>query len=549
MSGRAVRTLGVLLLLVPFPLRSQQEVGISVSNFLRYGTGEERVGTLTSSKEYLENLTETRISVSDFLVGFRLLFDAPPEYGVPFAGMRKRYVEFRKEDLTVRAGDSFTLLGRGLALNTFESRGLAFDTGIDGIKLEYRTPVLDAVLTGGDLLYRDVMSLDRTEAYRLRAGMVRYRPLSPLELGMSFAGGESSFPPPTFPDQRARFDIPEYFARATFGALDLAASYAEKRTTVLGRGPTHRGTAFYGTLSYAAGSFGLSLEVKDYRFGIADPYDRANPNRATRMFAFQNPPIVHREDTFTLLTRAPHVIDFNDETGAQIDLFYTVWERLTGLVNLTIASRHYSFTPTGDTNQIFLPVFGSVSRPWSFLPSFSSRYSPFWELSLEWQYFLDEEGTGYVQTGFNRWYDEEADEILSASASSLRTDVAHSVFVPLVFQYPLGSGWAVKFVTEHQWLHDEKNSAQTDYTNHFFSAGVSLSPSSAATLRYEYTTDRATVDGRRHWAAVDLSHRLSAAHTLTLTAGADRGGQICANGVCRVVNPFAGVRASMLSYF
>jgi hypothetical protein len=56
------------------------------------------------------------------------------------------------------------------------------------------------------------------------------------------------------------------------------------------------------------------------------------------------------------------------------------------------------------------------------------------------------------------------------------------------------------------------------------------------------------VDGRKDWFAIDGSYRLSNHHTITLTAGGDRGGQICANGICRVVNPFLGFRASIVSY-
>lgn len=122
----------LLLLVLPTSLLAQNNVQYSLSNYLRYGTGDERVATFSQRRDYFENLTDARIAFSDFLVGFRLLHDGPPEFGVEFTGLRKRYLEFRKDDLYIRAGDLYTLYGRGLALNLFESRPLGFDTGLDG---------------------------------------------------------------------------------------------------------------------------------------------------------------------------------------------------------------------------------------------------------------------------------------------------------------------------------------------------------------------------------------------------------------------------------
>lgn len=102
----------ILLLVLPTSLQAQNTIQYSLSNYLRYGTGNERVATFSQRRDYFENLTDARITISDFLVGFRLLHDGPPEFGVEFSGLRKRFLEFRKDDLYVRAGDSYTLKER-----------------------------------------------------------------------------------------------------------------------------------------------------------------------------------------------------------------------------------------------------------------------------------------------------------------------------------------------------------------------------------------------------------------------------------------------------
>lgn len=538
----------LLLLVLPTSLVAQNSITYSLSNYLRYGSGDERVATFSQRRDYFENLTDAKISISDFLVGFRLLHDMPPEFGVEFSGLRKRFLEFRKDELYVRAGDSYTLYGRGLALNLFESRPLGFDTGLDGVKMEYTKDWIKLGITAGDITYRDILDLSRTEEYRLRAGTVETRPLRGLVLGVTFVAGKSKFPPPSFPDMHAQFDIPEYFGKMSIGGLDVAVSYAEKRTKVYNdTTATHRGTGFYGSVSYAQESFGLTFEYKDYRFGIADPYGRNNRNRAQKALAFQNAPIVHKEHTFTLLSRYPHIIDFNDEVGFQIDVFYTLFGQLTGNLNFAASSRHYSFAPTGDT-VMFLPLYGSKPRSASWLPSFNRKFSPFWEAYAEFQYYLEEGGTDYVLVAFNRRSEDVAEELRTPSHPEGFIESRRLTAIPVSVQYTVAGSWTVKFVSERQWVYDDGNRAQKKFYNHLLSLGVAQSPSFSVALRYEFTSDKGTIDGRRDWTALDASYRFSSNHTVTLTVGGDRGGQICANGVCRIVNPFLGVRASIVSY-
>jgi hypothetical protein len=538
----------ILLLVLPTSLQAQNTIQYSLSNYLRYGTGNERVATFSQRRDYFENLTDARITISDFLVGFRLLHDGPPEFGVEFSGLRKRFLEFRKDDLYVRAGDSYTLYGRGLALNLFESRPLAFDTGLDGVKMEYATDKAKFGITVGDILYRDILDLNRSEEYRLRAGSVEVKPVSQVTVGVTFVSGKSKFPPPTFPDMHAQFNIPEYFVRASVAGVDVALSYAEKRTSVYNDTTgTHLGTGFYGSVSYSEESFGVTLEYKDYRFGIADPYGRNNRNRANKAFAFQNAPIVHKEHTFTLLSRYPHIIDFNDEVGFQVDVFYTLFGRLTGNLNFSAASRHYSFAPTGDT-VMFLPVYGSKPRNTSWLPSFDRKFSPFWEAYAEFQYYFEEGGTDYVLVALNRRSEDIAEELRTPTNPQGFIESRRLSAIPISIQYTIGEDWTVKFVSERQWVYDDGNKAQKEFYNHLLSISVAKSPFFSVALRYEFTSDRGTIDGRKDWTALDASYRLSNSHTLTLTVGGDRGGQICTNGVCRIVNPFLGVRASVVSY-
>jgi hypothetical protein len=547
-----VRNSLLLLFLVPISVPALGQVNISASNVMRYGSSHVIVNDLLRQKEYFENLTDTRIAFSNFVVGFRLLYDAPPEIGREFVGIRKRFIEFSKDDVSVRGGDSYSLYGRGLALNAFENRALGFDTGIEGIKFEYQNSFLKTSATGGNITYVDILDPGRTEDYRIRGGSVEIVPYRFLSGGVSFVSGNVRFRDITPPGEVAgRFDMPEVFIRARMADIDLFASYTEKRTgvspnTLFGTaGRDHKGSAVYGSVSYSKAMFGVSVEYKDYRLGLPDPVERIDPNRPNRALAFQNGPIVHKEHSFTLLTRYPHIIDFNDEVGYQIDLFATPVEPLIVSMNVSSSSRHHAFRSTGVMNpRTGYDFYDKVERSSAWLPSRKAQFSPFFEFYGDAQFYFDEGGTDYVLLGFNRRMDKVAEEIP-------RTPIVvekNSFGIPLAIQYTLFDGWAAKFVTERQWVHDESNAAQHDFTNQLFSIGVSRSPRYSVALRYEYTTDRGSTDRRRDWTAVEFGLRVGQSHNIAVAVGGDRGGQVCSNGVCRVVPPFLGVRASVISY-
>jgi hypothetical protein len=539
----------LLLLLLPLSATAQDLV-ISVSDLLRYGTGTETVGSLSRRRDYFENVADMRLGYGEFTAGLRLLADRPPEYGVEGDGVRNLFAEFRRGALAIRAGTSYSLFGRGLALNLLEDRTLAFDTGLNGIRAEYKGPVFRAMLTGGDILWRDNVTLARVERYRIRAGTFEWAPSKAARLGVSFVAGDVSQSEPLSFVPATRFDMPEVSGSISVGGIDAIVTYAERRTAATaGSGGTHVGHGAYASVSTGSGPFSAVLEYKDYRFGTADPYDRLDGARVTRAFAFQNPPIVQKQHTFTLLSRHPHVVDFSDETGLQIDAFYTVPGELTASVNASAASRHRAYQATGARNAAFLPVFACVDRSADFWPSLDDELAPFWELYGDVQYFWDASGNAYVHAGLNRRSLTSVDELSGADRGITTVAQTRLTAIPLEVQCPLTEDWILAASIEQEWVHEEDLGPDADHRNTLVSAGLSWGPAYAVTFRYEWTTSHSTVDGRRDWFAVDMTGRITESHVVTLMAGADRGGQICSNGICRVVNPFSGVRFSLLSYF
>ncbi|PLX31513.1 MAG: hypothetical protein C0600_05440 [Ignavibacteria bacterium] len=511
------------------------QVQYSVGNFMRYGNGEQTVGGTPRAKEYIENQTNVRLFWDNFTVGFEYLYDDPPEFGPRFQGIRKRYVEFAKKGLELRAGDFYTLYGKGLAMNLFENRGINYDTRLDGIRGTYRNRHMNAIFAMGTLKYYDLLNSDRIEQYSVKSGHMEVRPFRFMRIGGSIVSADGDLPM-AFGMDEVHADIPEFMMSLRGMGFDVFVQRAWKRSSIYS--PTadgaftsyeRDGDAWYGSVSYTADfGLGMTFEYKDYRFDVVGEEER-DPNRPGRMLPMQNPPIVHKEHYFTLLSRNPHVVDFNDEIGMQMDVFYSVSPSMTINLNGAVASRHDGYTSSNG----FLVTH---ERDVEFMPTLDEKFSPFYELYGEVEWYFTEHS--YVRAAANRRYDApyEANQAHEQSSWTF----------PIRIEYMLDDEYSIGAAFEQQFYHDSFL-AKPDYFNEFVSLTFAKAAAWSATLRMEYTTDEADQTGKDFWRSVELAYRLGNDHLATISYGTERGGLICTSGICREILPFDGVRISLLS--
>jgi len=311
------------------------DVSAALSNLLRYGDGYEYTGTIKNPKEYFENLTDARLNVNDVTFGFRYEISQPIEYGLDFIGLRKRYIEYTHESgVSLRAGDFWEIISRGMSLNVFEDRQLGYDTGIDGARITYehtfnekKNPFkLKAQVIGGNIDFSDYLTPERIERYRVRNGYLSATPLKPLTLGFNYVSSEGALPEEGV-ETIVNSDVFEGIFNLNYTDVQFYVSYANKTSLISPNiiypvAQTAKGDGLYSGLSYSFGKFGLTMEYKNYRFDITLPDNRSS-TRPSRMLPYQNPPTAQLEGTWTLISRNPHVVDFNDEVGGQIDLLYS----------------------------------------------------------------------------------------------------------------------------------------------------------------------------------------------------------------------------------
>ncbi|MCK7522961.1 MAG: hypothetical protein MZV64_37435 [Ignavibacteriales bacterium] len=89
-------------------------------------------------------------------------------------------------------GDFSQLYGRGLAMNLFESRGLGYDTWMDGVKAKFKNDYFNINAVYGTLDFKDSIVIARNEIHKLRGGSVEVTPIRDLSIGLTYIHSRST---------------------------------------------------------------------------------------------------------------------------------------------------------------------------------------------------------------------------------------------------------------------------------------------------------------------------------------------------------------------
>jgi len=542
------KLLVVCFLFLPVEILAQLKLNVNASatNLFRWGKGRQITIQDTTTKEYLEETADVRLFVNDFLFGLRYEFDDPIEYGTSLKGISRRFVEFNKDQFLVRAGNYYELFEKGLTLNAFENRPLGFNTQLDGLKLRYsnqwKNIKFDGTIVGGDLNYTDYLVPDRVEGYSIRAGNFNFSPFMFVSAGASYLYARGLIPSGSYVT-KITAEIAEGNIGLRYKGFDLFVSYANKKTITepnvlypVSRAP--RGDGLYGMVSYTRAGFGSVLEYKNYRFDLVTPDERSN-TRPTKALPFQQPPTLIKEHTSTLLSRYPHIVDFNDEVGYQLESFYSPTEKLTFNLNVSQASRHYDYQ---DVDTTALTRYQRISRKWDFLPTLEDAMSPFWEIYLEAEYY-------YSQSLKFKLGVARQTSILYNIIDPRNSEKIRTFTIPIEVKYDFLRNYSVKFNAEVQRVFNSIRSDQKSFWNTLIALTISRSPDMGITAYFEFSNDQEDASGRKFWPQVEAIYKISGANTVQFGYGRERGGLKCSSGICRYVSPFSGFRVTVINNF
>ena len=533
--------------------QSGEDVHASGSNLLRVGDGTTTVGTTDVPKRYLEEIANARIFFQYFSVGLRYEMDDPSEVGRSFQGIRRRWIQYKKNSLELQAGDVNALFGRGLAVNLFESRPLNFDTWLDGVygKTEFDVP-------------QDWLTFKSSIGVRGVAGKLDFFPIDTTQpmmgisarsanaeinlfgknvvLGSTFLQAFTgvNMPGPfnsTFATNR-EVNQPDFYVDINTGEFAGFAEWTENRTHVTQLLSTpvdtsHAGHAVYGSLSYASSNFGLTLEYKNY-----DYYEHAPNSPYENVFSklpLSNPPEVYKEFTYTTITRTTHAVNFDDELGFQAEANITAIPQLTINLNAAAASRHKKYD-----------VAGNAVDSVSIIPNFSDLgFWPFWEAFAEAEWEWDDQNPmNYARLALHR----RSDVIVYNAASPLQTDRRRMTTIAGKVQYETSETQSVLVILEHQWEFDaSRTSADKNLTNDLLSFQYSFPWVALGGMLDMMTPAQKIGNEDTFWPQAFISLKLGESHTLLASYGKERGGLNCTGGICRIVPPFNGLRLTLTS--
>ncbi|MHB9027919.1 MAG: DUF6029 family protein [Candidatus Latescibacterota bacterium] len=497
----------------------------SFSNYLRYGSGKGEYYGFSRDKTYIEEEAELKLSWKDTIAGIRYDYDNPAEFTPDRNTIKKYYLDYRKSGWNLRAGTFSDLFGRGMAFRTYEEKSVGHDSEVSGLRATWLTDDTAVHVVGGRLGYEEIPDFTQTIDIDLAGVHLQQRVNGNFFLGGSFVQSEvtqqSGFFKDAFPMSVAEFtgeyrgEILKVFTSVASNENDGAELMKRNISSYLGA------NLFRGPLS-------LTLEYKNYRFGMAPPDVVSQGYRHRRLLPFQNPPSGLREHGWVFLSRRSTGIDFNDEVGFLADVYYSATPGTTLNLSGSLASRHHRYERIPDAG------FNRVKDGPSWLPSVRKEYSPYWQVYGDIEHFFENgssvtAGAGYTyENNYNSFYPE-------------LEEVQRMATVPLHTQIILSSLYSLQCSAEYQYFQEALYS-RTWYSNGILSLGIARSPWLNFSVTAELLEGNVRFSEKKSWIYGSIGFRFRARQMIELGYGETRGGMTCTNGLCRYVEPFKGFR-------
>ena len=143
----------------------------------------------------------------------------------------------------------------------------------------------------------------------------------------------------------------------------------------------------------------------------------------------------------------------------------------------------------------------------------------------------------------------ETEEIIREGSSDIFFErITHSGTIV----QPLSEYLSLDVTVETQGVQESNRDTQSyqfplEYRDNIVSATLNKAPNMSWGLTYEWSDSPKEVDDAWLWA--DWNVQVGSRHQLSLGAGKLRGGQLCSGGVCKLVQPFEGVKLEFLTTF
>ncbi len=426
--------------------------------------------------------------------------------GSSYATLSQFQVQYRKEKLELKVGNFNETLGNGLLVRGYEIAGSVFEEEAYRSRYGFYRDMLGfSAKYSGDIWFFQALrgkSLVNTLPPTLPMSDRRIDLVEGMETGISFFNqtlGVILMRNTNTSEKNNFYSL--LFSGALPGNVSYNFEFAHDITSDLPVFALNDQSRYgiYGSLSYSRGTFGMSFEYKNYHnlvigTGISDP------------------PTAVREHKYKVLNRSIHVPQLVDESGIQLEAYYTFRNREYLVFNYTYVLNE--FFEAYRFNEFFLE--------YSFNPGQKSNVVLFADYTSD---EFKSEDTRYAAGG--------------------------------IWDYRVVGSWSAQLHLEYQYIEREFTEKQSMH-NGVVILGISKSPSLNISLLWEissdpYLTDRPDTPepetSVRNWPGLEASYRINPTNTISVFAGNRRGGPACTSGVCYEVLDFEGVEIRFKTKF
>jgi len=281
--------------------------------------------------------------------------------GSSYYNLSQFQVQYRKDKLELKVGNFNETLGNGLLMRGYEIAGSVFEEEAYRTRYGFYRDMLGfSAKYTGDIWYLNALrgkSLVNTLPPTVDSKERRVDLVEAVETGISLFSqtlGLIVMRDSNPFDEELFYSL--LFSGSLFNLLSYNLEYAHDISEDLPWFTMDDKSRYglYGSLGFALGSFGMSLEIKNYHnlligSGISDP------------------PTAVREQKYKVLNRSTHVPELSDESGIQLEAYYSFAD-----------GEHLVFNYTRALNQLYLNyLYNELFLEFSFDPGKKNNISLF----------------------------------------------------------------------------------------------------------------------------------------------------------------------------
>lgn len=571
---------------------AQQNLTFNLESKYGNGTNINDLSQQEVPYSYFENLMDINFSYDNIFLFSQLEYSNSPVYGYDKTLisdlLNTYYVEIYKPNFFVKYGHIQTLYGYGLTVNMFQDQSTDFDNRIKGLEFIY-TPIDELelfILSGSgnygikstgesrvnDLQFNHEVNLYGIQFYTKFGDILTSISNAKTEFKSGILNDYTINQPFMSSDTRLSKDLQAYQLELGFSdfneqanqnnyvnlnSLNISYSntlsvfdiYYEKSINtynkILRKSQDQEGYFDY---------FSLSTDL----FGVNFLYEFKDYDMLYYMPILSNPPVGYMETSSILMSRNQHTIDFSDEIGHQFESRFSV-KNISFVFNLSFGAKHY-----GIEYDQFDPEEGFITSTYNkvdwddiikmdFLNKDLVAHKPFRDIYGEFSGW-NKSNTFYYKLGLGSQF--SYDNISSKNYQSL--------IIPTQFVYKLANNNSFTIYYESQTLNNLSADVAWDsfferekYENNYFSISYNINKFGSISYFFDqeiknfYNSMNEEISSKNSdWTGFELNFLISSSTQLSIFKGSQKGGLVCANGICAIQPSFEdGVKLTFRSSF